>query len=124
MSDKVTLNLNLLLEVRITNKRVCKKINWLPAKNTFWVKRKEGFYFDGNYDGPYTKEQLESGKLLNINFIVDGVTVSYPPFGQLFFSGRQASIGFDFETYEKAMEWEIKMIEHIPNGKRFVTNIQ
>lgn len=97
-------NLEQLVEVRIVDKEESEYLSYKPFKKSFWGNTKEGFYdiINNNY---YSKEDLENGKHMDINYIVENNRVYYNPYIKLIFANPKSGKVKEFNTYEEALIW-------------------
>lgn len=111
-------NLDLLVEVKIVDRRESESIFYLPFKKRFWGNRKEGFYslFDSD---PISKEDLESGKFNGTYYVIENNIVYVCPEVTLHFAGKRR-ITKVFDTYEEAEKFGMEQSNSIKGVKQLI----
>jgi hypothetical protein len=112
-------NLDFLVCVKVFDKQIERRWKYYEPviKKLFRKAREEYFTFSFAYE-LYSKEDLESGKLEGIKFIVEDNKVYYRPYVELVFCGGVKKT-VEFDTVEEANKYKNEMAAKINRDLRF-----
>lgn len=112
-------NLDLLVEIKIVDKRESESITFYPFKKSFWGNRKGGFYSLYDRDYPISKEDLESGEYNGTYYIIENNIAYVCPEVTLYFAGKR-KITKVFNTYEEALKFGMEQSNSIVGTKQLI----
>lgn len=99
-------NLEKLVSIKVVDKKRYNLLEYKPFKKG-WIKffdDEAGFYSAFDTSTPYSKEQLETGRYNDINFLIENNKVFYTPYIKLMFDG-DVNFCIDFQTYQEALDY-------------------
>lgn len=113
---KIIYNGETIIKIVVRDKRETSRLEYKPFKKRFWGKNKEaGFYGTTFSEGPFTKEDLESGKVEfyyseSMKFIVEDNKAYLFPEVTICYADEH-TFTKKFDTFEEAEKWAKEIID-------------